>query len=371
VIIIEGRDALREVTARELEAAIHEMNQFLRSQAGERTLIVWPVNADDLESALTGAAQRVGADALLGVEGTSYRFAGPPRPQYFEIASRTIATLNQGASLADLGVSQNRAAELGANAKTIGGFLGLLRDELLRNQKSVEDLLDKERYRLWVVIAAGNDPEGDVAGLTRGASAAADIERLIGATNANIIQDLKKFPDKMGILSTVLDAKILHLPSVAALSISRDFADAKLGELMKSKGLSTSKQKDALERLGRTDIAKALSAAPMGTRVRGRKPGSNTETAFQKLADIASKADEPLNSAIGRALVAGDYITDFQTEQDLGGSLELYTDIFCTSRTLDKIRLEIMWRATTNRAGIANYTLSKLYNYGRAIGFLE
>jgi energy-coupling factor transporter ATP-binding protein EcfA2 len=371
IIVIEGRDALREVTASELEASIHEMNRFLRSQAGERTLVVWPVNADDLESALTTAAHRVGADALLGTERASYRFAGPPQNQYFDIASRTIATLNQGASLVDLGISQERAVQLASNAPTIGQFLGVLRGELLKNQASVEEFLDKERCRLWIIVAAGNDPEGDVAGLTRGASSAADIERLIGATNANIVQDLKQFPDRIGILSTVLDAKILHLPSVTALSISRDYADKKLTDLMTAKGLSTNKQLDAIERLGRSDIARAFSAAPMGTRARGPKPGSNTEVAFRKLAEIATKADQPLNAAIGSALLAAGYISQFETERDLGGGLTRYSDLVCTSSALNKIRLEVMWRTKTNRAEIANYTLGKLYNYGRAIGFLE
>ncbi len=370
IIVIEGRDALREVTSRELESSIHEMNRFLRSDAGERTLIVWPTNADDLEAALVDAAKRVGADALLGIENTSYRFVGPPKSQYVDIANRTIATLNQGASLADLGVSQERASELAESASTIGSYLGFLRADLLRNQSRVEELLDKERCRLWIVIAAGNDPEGDVAGLTRGTSSAADVERLLGATNANIVQDLKKYPDKLGILSTVLDAKILHLPSVVALSIARDFGDKKLTELMTQSSLSTSKQNDALVRLERTDIAKAFSTAPTGTRTRGPKPGSNTESAFKKLALIASKADQPLNASIGSALLAADYVTAFETEQDLGTGLTRYSDLVCKSNTLERVRIEVMWRAKTNRAEIANYTLTKLYNYGKAIGFL-
>lgn len=242
---------------------------------------------------------------------------------------------------------------------------------MLKNQALVEELLDKERCRLWIVIAAGNDPEGDVSGLTRGASSAADIERLIGATNANIVQDIKQFPDNMGILSTVLDAKILHLPSVVALSVSRDFADKKLSELMTTRGLSTNKLQDALERLARTDIARAFSATTMSTRVRGRKPGSNTESAFQKLADIATEADQPLNAAIGRALLAAGYTSGFDTEQDLGTGLTRYTDVVCTSDALDRVRLEVMWRSKTTRAEIANYALTKLFNYGRAIGFLE
>src|SRR6266849_8063178 len=99
VVVIEGRDALREVSPKELEAAIHEINSFIRSQRGERTLIVWPANSDDLERMLVETATRVGADALLGVGDPSYRFLGPPKGQFLDIASRTIATLNQGASL--------------------------------------------------------------------------------------------------------------------------------------------------------------------------------------------------------------------------------------------------------------------------------
>src|SRR5262249_27751625 len=127
------------------------------------------------------------ADALLGVGHPSYRFLGPPKGQFLDIASRTIATLNQGASLADLGVSEDRAKELAARANTIGRFLGLLRQDLLKNQGEVERLLEKDRCRLWIIVAAGNDPEGDIAGLTRGASSSADIERLLGATNANVV----------------------------------------------------------------------------------------------------------------------------------------------------------------------------------------
>jgi energy-coupling factor transporter ATP-binding protein EcfA2 len=371
LIIIEGRDALREVSASELESAIHEVNSFLRSKRGERTIVVWPVNTDDLEHAVIETCRRVGSDALLGVAEPSFRFSGPPKSQFLDIASRTLATLNQGASLADLGVSEVRAKELVENAPTIGHFLGLLRKDLLANQAGIEQLLDKERCRLWVVVVAGNDPEGDVGGLTRGASSAADIERLMGATNANIIQDFKKFPEKLGILGAVLDAKILHLPSVTALAISRDFADTKLTDLMVGKGLSVARKMDAGSRLLQSDLARALSSSPMGTRTRGPKPGSNTVEAFRKLTEIAAKADQPLNAALGRALQNLALIDKFETERDLGQGLTRYTDVVCSSSTLGIVRIEVMWRASCGRADIANYALTKLYNYGSAIGVLN
>jgi hypothetical protein len=46
------------------------------------------------------------------------------------------------------------------------------------------------------------------------------------------------------------------------------------------------------------------------------------------------------------------------------------TDIICHD-SKDIVRLELMWRSKTGRAEIANYTLTKLYNYGRAIDFLS
>jgi energy-coupling factor transporter ATP-binding protein EcfA2 len=370
VIILEGRDALKNVRHRDLEAAIHEINMFLRSAKGERTLVVWPVNADDLERTLVRLARRVGGDALLGVADPSYKFSGPPKSEYIDIARRTIATLNQGASLADLGVSEQRAAGLAANSNTVGCFLGLLRQDLTRNRASVEGLLEKERCRLWIVVAAANDPVGDVAGLTRGALSTADTEALLSATNANIVEELKRFPDKLGILAAVLDAKILHLPSVTALAVVRDYGDEKLRTAMTAGGLSTKRAGDATERLKESELGHAFTRTPRGTGVRGPKMGSNTKGAFEKLAKIATKNDGWLNAALGRALNGSGLISAFETEKTLGSGLTRYTDLACET-SLGTIRLEIMWRAKTNRAAIANYTLTKLNNYGRAIGFLD
>ncbi len=39
-------------------------------------------------------------------------------------------------------------------------------------------LLVKERYRVWTVVVAGTEADGDVAALTRGGQALADIVSL-------------------------------------------------------------------------------------------------------------------------------------------------------------------------------------------------
>lgn len=370
VIILEGRDALRDVDDAVLESAIHEINSFIRTPKGTKTLVVWPVNAANLEQKLINTSRRVGGDSLLGVRNPSFRFSGPPKDQYLEIANRTITTLNEGAHLADLGVAETQVPHLIAKSETIGSFLSLLRGEMLQNKKHIEALIKKEKCRLWIVVIAGNDIEGDVLGLTRGTISAVDTDRLLRATNANIVKELKEYPEKLGILGAVLDAKIIRLSTVAALAITKTFANEKLSAAMAAQGLKLSGNKDGLERIIDSDLGKAFTGDTMRTRTRGSKVGTNTVSAFQKLAAIATTNDGILNAAIGEALKQAGLIDEFETEKDLGSGLVRLTDILCRSGN-QVIRLEIMWRSTTGRAAIANYALTKLYNYGKAIEYLK
>jgi hypothetical protein len=372
ILVIEGREALRETAGAELEAALHDMNAFLRSVQGENTLIVWPCNADDLQATLIDIAGRIGADALLGTEVPFFHFTGPPKDQFFEIGQRTVGTLNQGASIHDLGVSETEAQDFIQESRTIGAFLGKLRDALLRNMRELETHLKIDRCHLWVLVIAGNDPDNDVAALTRGNLDTADVDRLLAATNANVVEEFRAYPEKIGILGAALDAKILYLPVTAALAIARGYHDGgKLEELMKARNLQTSSDGKADERLMASTLGRALQGAGQGPRARGPKIGSNTIDAFEKLAEIASVNDQALNAALGRAIVANIPDTEFQIEVEIGDGLIRRTDIVIRRKGSDPIRLEVMWRRKTSRAEISNYVLTKIYNYGRALGFLK
>ena len=46
IIVLEGREALGEVSRAALEASMHAINTFVRTQAGRDTLVVWPTNTD-------------------------------------------------------------------------------------------------------------------------------------------------------------------------------------------------------------------------------------------------------------------------------------------------------------------------------------
>lgn len=371
LIVIEEREALKDVSSEELERDLHSINGFLRSRNGMNTLVVWPCNTDALRERLISLAKDIGASALLGGSESAYTFIGPSREQFRKIAENTVATLNQGATLADLGVAEEEMQSLIANADTVGTLLGRLRATINSKKSGVTTLLKKEHCKLWIVVAAANEPDRDVDALTRGRYSAIDIERLLTATEANIVKELKTYPDKLGILATVLDAKVFHLPMLAALDIIRTYADTSLREKMKRVALSDKASASAkpLERLAKTDLGRMFEAGSKGTMAPGGKAGSNTQEAFKKLVAIAQSDDAALNRALAVALKDAGYIQSFDLEKDFGTGLSRCTDIFCRVEG-GIIRVELMWRARVGRADIANYALTKLYNYGRAIGFL-
>ncbi|ORJ94242.1 hypothetical protein A6F58_17305 [Prescottella equi] len=369
IVVIEGREALLDVSEAALEASMHAINTFVRSEAGQNTLVVWPTNTDPLMESLVALGSRLGGKALMGHDGGTVKFSGPQQNSFVEIAERTIAALNDGASLSALGISEERAWELAKSESTIGDYLGLVRRELVRNDARVKKLLKKEQFRLWVVVIAGNDVEGDVAALTRGGFAYADVDRLVNSTGANIVQELKKHPDDLGILGTVLDVKVLHLDVYAALAIARQYADDKLRDTMRAETLSVKKDPQADSRLTASELGLITSGKSLGTRRRGMKPRSNTKAAFEGLARIARTADGSLNRAIGEALVSAGLVDSYEIEKPLGTTLRYDSDIF-VMRSGEPIRIEVMWRTSTGRAEIANYVLTKLGNYAKAIGLI-
>lgn len=186
---------------------MHAINTFVRNESGRETLIVWPTNTDNLTSTLTEIGNAVGGEALLGVDQLAERFGGPSKIDYVKIAERTVAPLNDGASFADLGISEEQARELANEASTIGRYIALIRRALIEKGEIVRHLLPAEQFHLWILVIAGNDPEPDVAALTRGGYAHADIGKLMASTGANIVKELRKYPERVGILGTVLDAQ--------------------------------------------------------------------------------------------------------------------------------------------------------------------
>lgn len=222
---------------------------------------------------------------------------------------------------------------------------------------------------MWVLVLGLNEPSKDVEALTKGENLEADIQRLLISTDANIIQEVKKIPDQIALLSHYLDTKIIYIPIVDALSIIRNYANNDLKKIMKNQSMSLSADTSISERMKNMELVRMIQS---DTKLMGKKgvTGSNSKSAFQKLLDISRKNDSLLNDAFGRALLENKYIEDYSTEVDFGEGLTRRTDLLCV-KDGEEIRLEFMWRTKTSKAEIANYTLTKLYNYGKSLEFIK
>jgi len=371
ILVLEGREALRAEPAEAIEAVLHAVNAFVRADAGANTLVVWPTNTDDLTEMLEGVAGQLGAEALFGVGQPVEQFTGPPQDAFARIAEQTVQALNRGASLAAMGISDEHAGEMAREATTIGRYIALIRETLIANGAEVTGLLKVERYRLWTLVIAGNEPENDVAAVTRGSHGYIDIDRLLSATGANVVKELKKYPERLGLLGTNLDARILHMDMLTALAVARTHGDATLHDLMRSVGMATkpSTGESVSSRLESSELGLLLAANALGTRKRGSRPGGGTTSAFASLTEIAKINDGAINRAIGEGLADIGLIEHYETEKDVGGELKFASDLYLV-RAGEPIRVEVMWRSKSGRADIANYALGKLRNYGRTIGYL-
>ena len=372
LFVLEEREAVVSFSYEEIETWLHEINGFLRTNVGQESIVVWPCNTDTLLDRIEISARQIGGKALLGPGKGWLDFEGPAKTSFAKIAERTLALANQGASLSDVGLTAEQIDECVEDNDAIGDFFSDLHSKIEALQGNVAGLIKKEQCRLWVVVVAGNDASQDVAGLTRGSISAIDTERLMSATDANIVSELKAHPEQIGIVGTVLDAKITYLPVLAASSIIRAYANETLKVRLRSRSfaLKPDKKSDAKKRLSQSDLAGLLEQKPTGVQPRGAKVGSESKAAFDKLCDVASNGDVLLNKCIGEALLDSGLIVSFTLEQDFGSGLTRRTDILCQTE-FGELRIEVMWRKKTSRAEIANYTLTKVYNYAKAIGFMS
>lgn len=370
IVIIEGREAIRDSPKVDIETWLHRINKFIRNKAGRNTLVIWLCNTVDMRDSLVKLAGDIGGDSLLGLSEPFYEYIGPGKKDFVIIANNTIQVLNNGANILSLGITDEYAATLAEQVDTIGKYLGHLRYISRKNTNRIKKLVSTERCKMWVVVLAGNDPEKDVASLTSGSLASADIKRMMVATKANIVEEIKRYSEQIGNLSAFFGCKVLYVPILAALAVVRDFADSNLKQMMTDNGLSTKPDGKGIEKLLNSELVSAFANSSIGMGKKGKSPGSNTLEAFQKISNIASKNDRILNKTIAEALLCAGIIKSYELENDFGQGLTRRTDIYCQTQS-EVVRLELMWRRTTSQAEIANYTLRKLYYYGRAIGLLE
>jgi hypothetical protein len=132
--------------------------------------------------------------------------------------------------------------------------------------------------RLYVSTVFSARSSGEELALTRGylevaIGGAGSPAQMRSATGTPMRQlrlserELKKFPEQLGILEAVLDAKILYPDRVTILSVARQYGDDKLHDLMKEAGMLTNSDPEAPTRLRGSELGLIIEAgAPSSAR---------------------------------------------------------------------------------------------------------
>ncbi|SHI36713.1 hypothetical protein [Clostridium intestinale] len=368
IIVLENRESYTEISFNSLEKDIRAINKFVRKDEGERNLIIWPCNGEEMVNEIKDFANNIGGTSIMD-EDTIYEFTGPPKEDYLEIVKNTFEFFNYGRSLLEFGVSDEYATKLINECDSIGTYLKTMSKKIRKFDKNLDKFfIRQEMFRMWIIVISGDDPIEEVNYFTKGSDNSIDIKRVIEATFSNTSIKLKQ-DFTIGLLANKLDCRILHIPISIALSIIKSTEEDDLKNLLNQNGINCDIDKKERLKINSTSLADSLSRS----NIKHRKNINNTQDnvdEFVKITSIASNNDRILNREIGKALVEQNLIYQYEVESKLAGFDNRRSDLKCNISE-EIVRLEFMWRKKTTYGEIANYTLNKLKNYGSAIGFYK
>lgn len=368
VIILEKRESYEEISTKTLEAELHAINDFIRSENGENSIIIWPTNSDQLVGGISLIGNNIGGASLID-DDSIYRFSGPPKDMYYQITKNTFEYFNRDKTLLDLGISKEICNEILEDNDTLGDYINSIIKRIVKNEMAFYKKVNaQEIFSLWIVVIAGNNPTYELNTLTKGVYNSTDIESLLNIGDSNIAQRLRLNP-KIGLLANKLNCKILSISPMSALSIIKSYQNDRLNGILKQYNISFNCKKFKYETIMNSTLADALFDSQIKIRNQVVTKDERDEFSVITKCVAANNNDKILNKAIGEALINCKLIDNYETEKPLGIYENRRADLSC-SKSGNLFNLEMMWRDSISEKDIAKYTLEKLFNYGVMLGLL-
>lgn len=82
IVVIEGREAIKDSSNEEIESSLHRINNFIRSKTGNKNLVVWLCNKKEMRETLIEIANDIGAESLLGLYKEYLVYEGPEKRNF-------------------------------------------------------------------------------------------------------------------------------------------------------------------------------------------------------------------------------------------------------------------------------------------------
>jgi hypothetical protein len=268
-----------------------------------------------------------------------------------------------------------------AAARTLGDYLDRISSDFVAQAQELLRSTQKP-LRLTVVFATETDGSGILESFT-GTSRFGGVEpqRLLAATPRSEIG--RWWEARRGLLTSVmyrLDTRVLALSLSTSIPMVRRFGPSDVIAALETLNVPRRTDGELVEYIGRSDLGKFVSgrAEPM-SETRGR-PSADAPAAFDLIATqfgLGGGRDKLLNRAILSTLeIYNERASLGFTSVSCELVLEFAPLIPDVSLVAEDIAycLEFHWRrgeflSTAHRSEIAQYILSKLRDYARALGW--
>lgn len=353
-----------------------QVKRFLRQDAGERALLVWPDTSPDTAQDMADAYRQIAGELPLAIP---VEISGPSLDSWRDLATQTLVLANGVDSLEHL---VDLDAYEPADFRSLGDFLKRIAVDF--NNRKLEiaraTVRDVRVSIVWVSESAGHGILSSLSSSKR--YGMLDPSALVQACSESVIGQW--WAGHRGLLVQTIVALDAHVISVApplSLAVMSRYCEfPQYREALENLSYAAKTPTGVKSYLERSDLGRNLMGE---TRSLGEGRGNPADDARHTFAAIAESIgfqggkDKLLNKAFGSAIGASGLLGPTLTAKD-ETALPFLPALIPDVSLDDGSRvhcLEFTYRrgdflTSANRSTIAQYCLTKLKGYARAMGWI-
>ncbi|MFK4730000.1 hypothetical protein ROT00_09965 [Agromyces mediolanus] len=357
------------------DVELAQIKRFLRQDEGHNVLLIWPDTSRDVAATMSAAYRQVAGVLPLSIP---VSVSGPPEDTWSDLAAQTLTLANGVDSLENL-------VDLGAYDPTAFGSLGDFLKQIAVDFNTRKLELAKATVRdvrltvVWVSESQGHGVLSTLSSSKR--FGMLDPSALVQACSESVIGQW--WDSHRGLLVqtiVALDAHVVAVSPPLALAVMSRFGTSEYQQALTDLKFAKRTRTDVATYLGRSDLGRRLAGEVRAVGEGRGNPAEEARLTFETIADsigFQGARDKQLNRAFASAIEESlkmDKPVATATESALSFLPSLIPDVAIDDHAVAHC-LEFTYRkgdflTSKNRSAIAQYCLTKLKNYARAMGWL-
>ncbi len=330
LIILEGREAPKDISDRYIQVVLANINRFARNKRVP-LLVVIPTVDEQVARNWCDHASKIGdliPEQQLYEGSRWYNFPGVPKGQYIE-------TLNPSYDVVQFGVSPDEMNTWVDTSSTIGRFIEVLANKIATRRRAANRLMPKiRREHVWIVYCTPDLRHYDhtylvIDGLVHDNKMRLSPTKLVPSNaDTSFFKAWRQSPQWARLVATInfLDVRLMNFPIISTVTAALVYGDERLLQSFKNARLEDYREvipaemqigiskeawkqplaarklqpQNARDSLARTNLFLLLREMPAEEQKGGNLESVNVLAQYLHLRDHASESD--IHYYIGCAL---------------------------------------------------------------------